>query len=179
MSKSRTSAALLLTAGLVFAPVAHAAVDAFIWFEGIAGESRDPQHMGWMEVSSFQLKQIGNTAGVGSATGGAGAGKVSVHDISITKSTDKASPMLMKHCATGKHIPTATISVRKAGGSQQEYLVIKLVDVLVSSYRTSGGGAAVTESFTMNATDATIQYPPTPKPNPAAVAPMPAGSIKR
>src|SRR5664279_5907615 len=91
MSPARFSAALLLTAGLVFAPVARAAVDAFIWFEGIAGESRDPQHMGWMEVSSFQLQQIRNTAGVGSATGGAGSGKVSVHDISITKSTDKAS----------------------------------------------------------------------------------------
>jgi type VI secretion system secreted protein Hcp len=179
MRRPRLSAALLVTASLVFAPVASAAVDAFIWFEGIAGESRDAQHMGWTEVSSFQLQQIRSSAGVGSATGGAGGGKVSFHDISITKHTDKSSPTLMKFCANGKHIPNATISMRKAGGTQQEYLVIKLQDVLVSSYRTSGAGAGMTETFTMNAANATIQYPPTPRPNPAAVAPMPAGAVRK
>lgn len=179
MKPSRVSAALLLAAGLVLAPAARAAVDAFIWFEGIAGESRDPQHLGWTEVSSFQLQQIRNSVGIGSATGGAGAGKVSVHDISITKHVDKSSPTLMKFCTSGKHIPNATISMRKAGGGQQEYLVIKLHDVFVSSYRSSGAGGGATETFTLSAADATMQYPPTPRTNPAAVAPAPVGSVKR
>ena len=181
MKRSFVFALCLLTAGLMSAPVAHAAVDAFIWFDSIKGESMDPQHQGWMEVSSFQFDQIRNSARIGSATGGAGAGKVSVHDISVTKKTDKASPALMKFCADGKHIPTATLSMRKAGGSQQEYLVIKLKDVLVSSYRTNGAGAGMTETFTLNAADATMDHPtpaPTPKPNPAAVA-MPSGVIKK
>lgn len=180
MRRSRISAAVLLTAGLVFAPVARAAVDAFIWFEGIAGESHDAQHMGWTEVSSVQLEQVRTTASrIGSAAGGGGSGKVSVHDISVTKHVDKASPTLMKYCTNGKHIPNATISMRKAGGTQQEYLVIKLQDVLVSSYRATGSGAGATESFTLNAADATVQYTPTPRPNAAAVAPMPAGAVRK
>ncbi len=50
----------------------------------------------------------------------------------------KASPTLMKACATGQHIKTATLSARKAGKGQMDYLTFKLQDVLVSSYQTGG-----------------------------------------
>ena len=43
----------------------------------------------------------------------------------------------MKTCATGEHIKDATITVRKAGKGSQEYLVIKMMDVLVTSVSTS------------------------------------------
>jgi type VI secretion system secreted protein Hcp len=58
-----------------------------------------------------------------------------VHDFSITKKTDAASPLLMLNCANGTHIKEANFVVRKAGGEQLEYLKIKLTDVLVSSYK--------------------------------------------
>ena len=60
----------------------------------------------------------------------AGAGKATFHDFTFTHHIDKASPLLMKACATGTHIPEATITVRKAGKGQQEYLIIKMTDVL-------------------------------------------------
>ena len=44
----------------------------------------------------------------------------------------------MLACATGQHIKTATLSARKAGKGQQEFLTFKFTDVLVSSYQTSG-----------------------------------------
>jgi type VI secretion system secreted protein Hcp len=44
----------------------------------------------------------------------------------------------MLSCATGEHIPNATLVCRKAGGEQQEYLTVKFTDVLISSYQTSG-----------------------------------------
>ena len=52
----------------------------------------------------------------------------------------KASPLLMKACATGQHFPTATLTCRKAGGSQVEFLKIKLADILVSSFQNGGLG---------------------------------------
>jgi type VI secretion system secreted protein Hcp len=76
--------------------------------------------------------------GVSATGGGGGAGKVNVHDISFTKKTDAASPLLMLHCANGAHIKEATFVVRKAGGEQLEYLKIKLTDLLVSSYKPHG-----------------------------------------
>lgn len=49
-----------------------------------------------------------------------------------------ASPQLFLGCATGEHFKSATLTARKAGANQQEFLVIKLNDVLVSSYQNSG-----------------------------------------
>ena len=41
-----------------------------------------------------------------------GAGKVSVHDLHITKTVDKSSPNLYSLSASGKHIPKATLTTR-------------------------------------------------------------------
>ena len=49
--------------------------------------------------------------------------------------------MLLRACATGEHIKEATITVRKAGKGQQEYLIVKMNDVVVSGV--SQGGSDV------------------------------------
>jgi type VI secretion system secreted protein Hcp len=177
MKSSHFSAALLLAAALVLAPRAFAA-DAFLKLEGVDGESTDDKHKGEIEVRSFQLASIQDAAANASrSSAGGGKGKVSIHDISFTKPIDKSSPALMKAATSGKHFPTAVLTCRKAGGSQQEYLVIKLTDVLVSSYRTTGGGGGVggSESFTLNAADATVEYPAQPTPI-AAIKAAPVGA---
>src|SRR6478736_5966474 len=111
------------------------ATSMFARIGAIKGESRDAKHKDEIEVLSWSwgLSQSG-TAGQG---GGGGAGKTSFHDFSFTHHVDKASPSLMKACATGEHIKDATITLRKAGKGQQEYLVIKMTDVLVTSVSTS------------------------------------------
>ena len=53
---------------------------------------------------------------------GGGEGKARFHDLSFMHNVDKASPVLMQACATGAHIKEATITHRKAGKGQQEYL---------------------------------------------------------
>ena len=177
MKSSRFSAALLLAAAFFVAPRAFAA-DAFLKLEGVDGESTDDKHKGEIEVRSFQLASVQDAAASASrSSSGGGRSKVSFHDINFTKPIDKSSPALMKASASGKHFPTAVLTCRKAGGSQQEYLVIKLTDVLVSSYRTTGGGggAGASESFTLNAADATVEYPAQPTPN-AAIKVAPVGA---
>jgi type VI secretion system secreted protein Hcp len=97
----------------------------------IKGESTGVKHKGEIDVLSWSW----GVTQTGSAThsGGGGAGKASFHDLNFTHHVDKASPLLMKSCATGAHIPEATITVRKAGKGQQEYLIIKMNDVLITS----------------------------------------------
>jgi len=109
-----------------------AAIDYFLKLDGIAGESMDSKHKGEIELLSFSFGET-LSAGPG-AGGGGGAGKVEMSDFSFTARTSKASPQLFLHCAQGKHIKTALLTVRKAGQSQQEYIKLKLTDVLVSSY---------------------------------------------
>jgi type VI secretion system secreted protein Hcp len=125
------------------------AVDMFLKLDGIKGESKDHKHKDTIHIESFSwgLSQTGSFG----AAGGGGAGKVSVHDISITKFLDKSSPDLMLHCANGKHIKEGLITVRKAGEHPVEYLKIKLTDILVSGVQHAGHGSdLLTESLTLN-----------------------------
>ena len=66
--------------------------------------------------------------------------KVRLKEISVTKKHDKASAALFQHAASGKHISTGLITVRKAGGTPIEYLTIKLKDLAVSSVQTAASG---------------------------------------
>ena len=43
------------------------------------------------------------TPQIGSHSSGAGAGRVSIHEIHVTKQNDKSSPSLFKRAVTGKH----------------------------------------------------------------------------
>ncbi len=91
---------------------------------------------------------------------GAGAGRTDVSSIQVMKKTDKASANLFKYCSTGKHIPQATITVRKAG-EKKPYLTITLTNVLVSSYQlgsSGGGGAKPNESLSLNFTKIEYKY---------------------
>jgi type VI secretion system secreted protein Hcp len=107
------------------------ALDTFARIDGIKGESKDAQHKDEIDVLSWSWGV--SQSGTMSHGGGGGAGKTSFQDLNFTHHIDKASPLLLKACATGQHIKDTTITVRKAGKNPQEYLVIKMTDVLVTS----------------------------------------------
>lgn len=111
------------------------AVDYFIKFDGIKGESVDAKHKGEIDIESWSWGETQVRPGHG---GGGGAGKVSMQDFLFVMRLNAASPSLMQACASGKHIKTAMLSGRKAGKGQQDYLTFKFHDVLVSSYQTGG-----------------------------------------
>ena len=137
------------------------AVDIFIKIGDIKGESQDKTHKDEIEVLnwSWGMSQSGN---MHTGTGG-GAGKVSIQDLSLTKYVDKATPNLMMHCSSGKHVPKVTLTVRKAGGdSQVEYLIINLEEVLISSLSTGGSDNddRLIENVTLNFAKVTVDYQP-------------------
>jgi type VI secretion system secreted protein Hcp len=113
-----------------------AAVDYFIKFDGIKGESADAKHKDEIDVESWSWGEM--RTGGAAAGGGAGAGKVAMQDFHFVMRLNRASPSLMKACATGQHIKMATLTARKAGKEQHEYLTFKFHDVLVSSFQTGG-----------------------------------------
>ena len=108
-----------------------AAVDYFLKIDGIKGESQDKNHKDEIDVTSFSWGMA--QQGTASKGGGMGAGKIAVTDMRIVKEVDAASPKLFDACFTGKHIPTAQITCRKAGGSAIEYWIVKFTDLLISS----------------------------------------------
>ena len=127
------------------------AVDMFLKLEGITGESRDNKHRGEIEILSFSWGASNPTAR--SCGGGGGSGKVNISDLSIMKKIDVATPQLLQHCVTGKHISEGQITVRKAGEKPVEYLQIKMNDILISSSQSGAGGATEPmESVSLNFT---------------------------
>ena len=95
-----------------------------------------------------------------STTSGAGTGKVSFHDLSFTKKVDAASPKLFLHCAKGTHFQKVTLTSRKAGETPQEYLVITLEEVLITSIQLAGSGPGdeiPSEQVTLNFAKATME----------------------
>lgn len=126
------------------------ATDMFLKITGIKGESTDDKHKGEIEIESFTfgVSNMG-TAGKG---GGMGAGKANFQDISFVKRADAASPTLMQKCATGDHIDKALLTVRKAGGGQQEYYKVTLSDLMISSFVNGGsdGDSVPYENISLN-----------------------------
>ncbi len=137
------------------------AVDMFLKLEGIDGESMDAGHTDEIDVLSWSWR-ASNSGTMHSARGG-GAGKVSVQDINVVKYVDKASTAMIQAVAVGKHVPSATLTVRKAGGDEPvEYLVIEMKSVLISSWQTGGsqGEERLTESVTLNFEEFKTTYTP-------------------
>jgi type VI secretion system secreted protein Hcp len=112
------------------------AQDIFLKLNGIDGESQDASHKNEIEVLDWSWK-ISQNSSMHSGSGG-GAGKATVDDLTFTHRIDKSSPNLMKYCLTGKHIPEAKLTIRKAGGNPLEYLTITMTDVIVSMVQPSG-----------------------------------------
>ncbi|MBS1825240.1 MAG: type VI secretion system tube protein Hcp [Acidobacteria bacterium] len=138
-----------------------AAVDYFLKFEGIDGESHDSKHKNEIDLESWSWGET-NT-GTGHSGGGHGAGKVVMQDLHFVSKFQKSSPKLMLACACGEHINKATLVCRRAGTEQQEYLKIVLTDVLVSSYQVGGsshGDVVPTDQFSLNYAKIEFDYKP-------------------
>lgn len=137
-----------------------AQVDYFLKIDGIDGESPDEKHKNELQIMSWSWGESNSGSHV--QGGGGGAGKVSMQDVHFTTSMNKATPKLMLACATGQHIKNAKLTCRKAGGNQEEYLVITFSDLLVSSYQTGGSGGDVTpvDQFSLNYTKIEFEYKP-------------------
>jgi type VI secretion system secreted protein Hcp len=111
------------------------AIDFFQRVEGVAGESADANHSGWTDIQSISW---GASQAASISGGGAGAGKVSFSDLTVTANIDKATPALLKMCASGKHIAKVEISGQKAGGTAMEFTKVVLNDVLVTGVQFAG-----------------------------------------
>jgi type VI secretion system secreted protein Hcp len=137
------------------------AFDAFLKIDGIKGESVDKSHKDEIVLESFSWGVANAGAGYAGSAGRA-TGKASPSDFSVVKKIDKSSPDLFSACASGKHTPTMTVTVRKAGGTPLEYLKYKFSDVMVSSYQAGGSSAGdlPVETVSFNYAKVEISYVP-------------------
>jgi type VI secretion system secreted protein Hcp len=134
------------------------AADIFAKIGDIKGESSDDKHKDEVEVLSWSWGVSHGDAGPGG--GGGGTGKAIFNDFNFTHRLDRASPLLLRACATGQHIKEATITARKAGKGQQDFLIIKMNDVIVTSVNSSGSGdsGATAEDVALRFAKVDLEY---------------------
>lgn len=134
------------------------AVDMFLKLGDLKGESRDSAKTDEIDVLAWSWGMSNSgTAHMGT---GAGAGKVNVQDLSVTKYVDLSSAQLFLACCNGKHFATAVLTVRKAGENPLEYIVITMTDVMVVAVSTGGSGGEdrLTENITLNFAEVAVAY---------------------
>lgn len=136
------------------------AVDMFLEVEKLAGESQDKTHKDQIQIIgwSWAVAQTGTSA----TGGGASAGKTEHNDLEVRKVVDRASPVLFEWCSAGQHIGFVNLTVRKAGGEALEYLIIRLEDVLITSFDIGGEPKddQIQETIRLNYARASITYTP-------------------
>ena len=149
------------------------AVDYFLKIEGIDSESSNEGYKDHIEIDSFSWGM--SNSGSMASGGGGGAGKVSFTSIRLTTEVSKASPKLFESVATGKHFPSATLTLVDSEQRGQEFMKVTLSDVIISSYQTTGmSGGAPLESFKLDFAKMEYEYTPQ-KPDGSLDAPVKAG----
>jgi type VI secretion system secreted protein Hcp len=109
-----------------------ASIGAHIKFAGIDGESTHKDHKGEIEVLSWTWHVANDSGGPG---GGSGRGKAVPGEFEFSHLYDKASPVLAKHCISGKHFDAVTMTARKAGEGQQDFLTFRFREAVIRSVR--------------------------------------------
>ena len=135
------------------------ASEIFAKIGDIKGESLDSKHKDEIEVLSFSWG-VTNTGAKGFG-GGGGEGKATFHDLSFVHHIDKASPVLMQACASGTHVKEGTMTNRKAGKDQQDYLIVKMNDIIITGV-TDGdaSGQAGSETVSLAFAKIDLEYKP-------------------
>jgi type VI secretion system secreted protein Hcp len=132
--------------------------DTHIKFDGVDGEATHKDHKGEIEVLSWSWNVTNNNQGIGT---GSGKGKANPGDFVFTHTFDKASPILAKQAAAGKHFKTVVLTARKAGEGQKDFLKVSLKEAFITSVSPSGGhGGEIIENVSMSYKDIEFEYKP-------------------
>jgi type VI secretion system secreted protein Hcp len=134
-----------------------ATIDCYLKIDGVDGESTHKGGEGQIEVDGWTWDVTNlSSASVG---GGSGVGKATLGEFNFSHNYDKASPVLAKCCASGKHIATAKLTVAKAGEGQKEFLTVTLKQVMAVSVSISGStGGEIRENVSLSYADIEFQY---------------------
>jgi len=99
----------------------------------IKGESQDPSHKGEIEIQTYSWDVV---QPISKHSGGLASGKREHGPFIVTFKTQTASPQLINCVCNGEHFKEVTLTCRKAGKEQQEYMTWKLGTAMISKFET-------------------------------------------
>jgi type VI secretion system secreted protein Hcp len=111
----------------------------FLRIDGVEGGSLDKAHKNEIEVLDWNWGMRQPDAAAGAH--GAGAARVSVDGIQMTKAVDVASPKLVQACCMGRHFSEARLVVQAPGEKARPIVTLRVIDVVVASVVLEGASA--------------------------------------
>lgn len=131
----------------------------FLKYGDIKGETTQLTHKDWIEVNSLQW---GVGRGISSGVGGGSkreASAPSVSEMTVTKTFDIASPLLLKEAIGGKAVKVQLeLTQTDNNGKHVSYQKYVLENTLISGYSVSSGGDRPSESLSLNFTKVDSEY---------------------
>jgi len=133
-------------------------MDTHLKLDGVEGESTHESHKGEIELLSWNWN-VTNASAI--AGGGSGKGKATPGELHFAHTYDKASPVLAKKCAQGVHFKEATITARKSGEGQKDFLKVVLKEVFITSVApAAASGGDIFENVSMSYGSIDFAYKP-------------------
>lgn len=132
------------------------AVDYFLKLDGIQGESQDEKHKNEIQILSWSWG-ASNISSV-SGTGGSGAGKVDLSDVSMMLNFDKSTTKFFKSVCDGKHITTGQLTAIKAGGNGKPYLKVDFKEIFITGLQMSAAGEVPAVSLSFSYDEIKMDY---------------------
>jgi len=148
-------------AGLLLAIITITQINAaaYIKFDGIDGEAMDRNHIGWIDIASFNQSIHKPKAGASGATRRRSAAEFS--DLVVVKELDKASPKLAEAVATGRVIPHVILELTvQIDEGEVPYYQYELTNVIITSYQVSMDNPDYLpmDSFSLNFEEIKVTY---------------------
>jgi type VI secretion system secreted protein Hcp len=128
----------------------------------------DPLIEGGSQADKFVKQIVVSSYSWGTSNDGSAVAQ----DFHFTAATDRQSPRLMQACADGTQFNFAELTIVSEGDKPAAFHIVKLTDVLVSSYQTGGASGAgpdtdqtslrfstISNSFSPQKADGTLEAP--------------------
>lgn len=123
-------------------------MSVYLQVPGMQGNVTAKGLEGFIELESFDLSVVRNMLTKTGAISDREGTKAVVSEVTFTKRTDKTSPLFFVEAATGTAKPQVVIKFVNTGANLNEYLMVTLTNVIVSSYKISDETTTAAESST-------------------------------
>jgi type VI secretion system secreted protein Hcp len=115
-------------------------LQSYLQIDKIKGQVTEKEHKEWIAIHSFSMGLSNAITGDPSKQGKLVGGQVTYQDISVTKDTDTASPLIASLCSKGAPIDKVVIHVCEDTNKVEPVIVITLEKCVISSFAVGGGG---------------------------------------
>ncbi|CAA2103484.1 Hcp family type VI secretion system effector [Variovorax paradoxus] len=131
----------------------------YLKLPGVTGQTQIEGHKDELEVQSFQFG-AGLAVTAGTSNQERTSGKPSFSEITVTRSSDSATPQLLQKLAGGEVFAGDTIISfpREDKSGLLPLMVVTLTDVILSSFSVSSGGDIPHESISLNFAAIKVEY---------------------